>query len=123
MGSIIVDSAAANKLNISITSITPAQAWKNQIRGVYALIYVLAQADFVHIKDFTDWLKKSYQKHTHTGNKGKPTSKPNQAGVYSTRNARNLLESNKVVGYIRKGLQGAAQIITDIDKIQNEDLS
>lgn len=123
MASPIIDSVAANKLNISITTITPAQAWRHQIRGVYALIYLHAQADFVHLKDFDQWVKNYYEKHTHTnGNKGNPTGKPIQRSFFSTSKARSFLQSLAPVGYIRKGVMYAQTLITDFYRQSQQDV-
>lgn len=110
----IIDISAANQLNISITTITPAQAWKRQVRGVYSLIYLYAQQDFVHIKDFQQWIRTTWKPHTHTnGNNGNPTGPPIQPSIYTDTFAKALLLPVIALGAIRRGILEAPQLIAD----------
>lgn len=123
----LVDVAAANQLDISITTVTTSQSWKRQVRGVYSLIYLHAQKDFLHIDDFSDWLSKSYQKHTHgppPGCKGAPkTSPPLEPTQISDTRAKALLVAAQPLGKIRKGITGASSSISEIDEANDRELA
>lgn len=124
VGSKAADLQAANQLNINITTITPAQSWKRQVRGSYALLYLHAQNDFLHIDDFTDFLDKFYSKHTHgNGNNGSPTTKVIEPAKVTDTNAKSLLIQSQVLGKIREGITGAVRSIEDIDKTNSRELA
>lgn len=118
----LVDLQAANQLDISIQSITPAQAWKRQVRGVYSLIYLYAQQDFLHIEDFVEWIKNTYLKHQHVRCKSKPTSEPIQPSVLTDEKAKSYLTAAKPLGKIRKGISEAIRAIQDIYNVNNRNL-
>lgn len=121
----LVDLQAANQLDISITNITAGQSWKRQVRGVYSLIYLHAQKDFLHIEDFSDWVDKSYQKHTHgrPGCKGGPKTTPvEQPSKLSDAKAKSYLVAAQPLGKIRKGVTGASSSISQIDDANSRDL-
>ena len=120
----LVDATAANQLNVSITTITPGQAWRRQVRGVYSLAYLHAQVDFLHIKDFEDWIKQDYNAHKHNnGNNGSPTTQPMQPGEFSDAQAKRLLVAAQPLGKIRKGVTGAVRSIEDIDRGNEQELA
>lgn len=115
-GNKVVDLSAANKLNISITSITPSAAWKRQIRGSYTYMYPYIQGDFLHLEDFDQWNSQYFKTHKHKGNKGYQTSAPLYESILTTEKARSYLENNKVLGYIRKGISTIARLIDDLNR-------
>lgn len=119
----VVDLAAANRLQISITTITPAQAWKRQVRGAYHFIYPYAIKDFVHREDFFEWLRNDYMKHQHIGNKGRPTSAPRGTTIFSNEKARALLQKVPTLGYVRTGITTIIQAIRDIYRTNTSRLS
>lgn len=119
----LVDVAASNTLQAEIIPITRGQAWLRQVRGTYNLIYTYAQADFLHLDDFNDFLQKSYSKHTHgNGNNGSPTSAVLQPATLANTRAQALLRPAGPLGKMRKGISDALRSIQFIDRTNSSDL-
>lgn len=118
------DLAAANQLQISLQTITPAQAWMKQVRGTYNFIYTYAMKDFLHIDDFSDWVQNYYQLHTHAGvqNGGGKTLIPDGSKLSNTR-ARSLLEANAVLGQIRTGISEASILTTEVNLVNKRQVT
>jgi hypothetical protein len=117
------DATGANQLNVQISLITNAQAWTRQVRGTYSLIYAHAQADFLHLEDFNQFLQNIYAPHTHgNGNNGSPTTSVIEPAVVSNTEAQALLEAGGALGKIRTGISDASRSIDFIDKTNAEDL-
>lgn len=114
IGKKAVDVASANKLNISITTITPAQAWKRQIRGAYTFMYPYIQGDFLHLEDFDQWNAEYFKTHKHRDSRGYTTTTPISLSILTTERARSYLQNNKVLGYIRKGISTVSRLIEDL---------
>ena len=97
------DLAAANQLKVSIKLITNAQAWKNQIRGVYSFLYPHMIKDFTHLDDWAQW-RKAFDQHLHgNGNNGSPTTPPQQPIIWTEQKAKSNITRNDAVGDVRKG--------------------
>lgn len=114
------DLAASNQLNISIKLITNAQAWKNQIRGVYTLVYPHAIKDFVHLDDWKQW-RQAFDKHIHgNGNNGSPTTAITVPIMWTEQKAKANVVSNDAVGNIRKGFNQADETLSKLDKFNKK---
>jgi len=114
------DLAASNQLKISILVISNAQAWKNQIRGVYTLLYPHAIKDFVHLDDYKVWRDK-FDRHIHgNGNNGSPTTIITIPILFNTQKAKSLVQTNDAVGSIRKGFNQAKAAISKLDEFNKK---
>lgn len=117
---------ASNQLKIDIRVISNAQAWAEQVRGVYHLIYPYIVDDFSHTKDIQQWIDDVFTKHKHMrpGCQGgaitEPTMAPESSSQIPDKEGKGLLESNSVLGKVRKGLSDLARLVTGVNKYQND---
>lgn len=111
---------ASNRLKISIVNITAGQAWANQIRGVYHLIYPWALVDFVHINDFKKWVRTYYAKHRHIGTHGVTTPPQPAAAPIGREMGKSLLIAVAAIGKARNGMFTLNTTINQIYLAQKE---
>lgn len=120
------DLLVTNQLDIEIKVINNAQAWAEQVRGVYHLVYPHIANDFSHTKDIQEWVDQVFQFHTH----GRPgcqggtetlqvTGSPSQ--IPDTE-GKGLIEDNSVLGKVRKGLRDLKKLVSGIDAVNNREL-
>jgi len=116
------DLIVTNQLKIDIRVITKAQAWAEQVRGVYHLLYPYIVADFSHTDDIQQWVDQVFSSHTHTHTHG-PSGPPIGGKTQITDSkGKSLLESNSVLGKVKKGLSDLKRLVLGIDKVNNREL-
>ena len=122
------DLIVTNQLKIDIRVISRAQAWAEQVKGVYHLVYPHIVDDFAHVNDIQAWIDDIFAKHKHMrpGCKGGPITEPTMAPHSSSqvpdKKGKSLLESNSVLGKVRKGMSDLARLVAGIDKVNNKEL-
>ena len=122
------DLLVTNQLKIDIRVITRAQAWAEQVKGVYHLIYPHIVHDFSHVDDIQSWIDNQFAPHKHMrpGCQGGAITEPVMAPHNSTQipdeKGKSLLESNTVLGKVRKGISDLARLVTGIDRVNNQEL-
>ena len=120
-----------NQLKIDIKVISNAQAWAEQVRGVYYFLYPHIVEDFAHNNDIQSWIDDIFAQHTHPrpGCEGGPdtlgpSSTPLIRGSLSSqipdKQGKALLESNSVLGKVRKGMSDLVSLVAGIDRINKE---
>lgn len=123
------DLIVTNQLKIQIKIISNAQAWAEQVKGVYHFLYPHIVDDFSNTEDIQSWIDDVFAKHKH----GRPgcqggveTLGPLPPAVSSQipdKAGKGLNESNSVLGKVRKGMSDLARLVTGIDRVNNQDLS
>lgn len=122
------DLIATNQLNIDIQVISRAQAWAEQVKGVYHLLYPHVVDDFAHHEDIQSWIDDVFAGHKHMkpGCDGGPITEavmsPNNSSQIPDKKGKALLESNSVLGKVRKGISDLARLVAGINRINTEDI-
>jgi len=122
------DLIVTNQLKMDIRVISKAQAWAEQVRGVYHLLYPHIVNDFSHVDDIQSWIDDIFAKHKHMrpGCQGgiitEAVMPPNNMSQIPDKKGKSLLESNSVLGKVRKGLSDLARLVSGINKINNKEL-
>lgn len=122
------DLLVTNQLKIDIKVISRAQAWAEQVKGVYHLIYPHIVNDFSHTDDIQSWIDDVFAKHKHMrpGCQGgaitEPTMPPADSSQIPDKKGKSLLESNSVLGKVRKGMSDLARLVAGIDRVNNQEL-
>jgi len=115
------DLLVTNQLKIDIKVISNAQAWAEQVRGVYHFLYPHIVEDFAHHQDIQSWINEIFAKHKHMkpGCEGGPITEevmpPNNMSQIPDVTGKSLLEANSVLGMVRKGISDLARLVTGID--------
>ena len=125
------DLLVTNQLKIEMRIISRAQAWAEQVKGVYHFLYPHIVQDFSHTEDIQQWIDDVFAKHGHAvapGCQGSMIVKielqkgtggesqvPDKAG-------QGLNESNTVLGKVRKGMSDLARLVAGIDRVNTQEL-
>jgi len=122
------DLIVTNQLKINMRVISRAQAWAEQVRGVYHLLYPHIVDDFSHTDDVQSWIDDIFAKHKHMrpgcsgGAITEPTMPPHNMSQIPDKKGKGYNESNTVLGKVRKGIRDLARLVTGIDRVNNKDL-
>jgi hypothetical protein len=122
------DLLVTNQLKIEMRIISNAQAWAEQVKGVYYFLYPHIVDDFSHTEDIQSWIDDVFASHKH----GRPgcqggveTLAPLPPAVSSQipdKAGKSLNENNSVLGKVRKGMSDLARLVTGIDRVNNQEL-
>jgi hypothetical protein len=122
------DLIVTNQLKIDIRVISRAQAWAEQVKGVYHFLYPHIVDDFAHVDDIQEWIDKVFAKHKHMrpGCQGgaitEPTMAPESSSQVPDKKGKSLLQGNSVLGKVRKGMSDLARLVAGIDRVNNQEL-
>lgn len=106
----ISNAAATNILNITIDVITAAQAWRNQVRGTYTLLYPWMIGDWFHLQDFEAWVQSVFVPHIHATPNG-PSSPTSTPSTFGNTMARTYLSPSPPLGQVRRSGKVESDII------------
>lgn len=119
------DLIVTNQLKVDIRVINRAQAWAEQVRGLYHFIYPHIVDDFSHTKDIHAWISEVFATHVHgtPGCKHKSTTlDPGVSSQIPDKNGKGLLVNNAVLGKVRKGISDLARLVAGTNRVNNERL-
>ena len=122
------DLLVTNQLKIEMRIISNAQAWAEQVKGVYHFLYPHIVDDFTHTDDIQAWIDDIFAKHKHMrpGCQGgvitEPTMAPHDSSQMPDKEGKGKNESNSVLGKVRKGMSDLARLVSGIDKVNNREL-
>lgn len=123
------DLIVTNQLKIQIKIISNAQAWAEQVKGVYHFLYPHIVNDFSHTDDIQAWIDDVFAQHKHGrpgcqgGVETLPPLPPAVSSQIPDKAGKGYNESNSVLGKVRKGMSDLARLVTGIDRVNNQDLS
>ena len=122
------DLILTNQLKMDVRVISKAQAWAEQVRGVYHLLYPHIVADFSHVDDIQSWIDDVFARHKHLrpGCQGGPITEevmpPNNFSQIPDKKGKSLLESNSILGKVRRGISDLARLVSGISRVNNRNL-
>jgi len=123
------DLLVTNQLKIDMQIISNAQAWAEQVKGVYHLVYPHIVDDFSHTEDIQAWIDEVFATHMHgrPGCKGGPITlvpeAPANSSQVTDKMGKSYNESNSVLGKVRKGMSDLARLVAGIDRVNTQELT
>lgn len=125
------DLLVTNQLKIDMRIITNAQAWAEQVRGVYHLLYPHIVDDFTHHEDIQTWIDEVYAKHGHAPGPGcqgtqivkiiKDIGSGGESQI-PDKKGKGYNEDNRVLTKVKKGLSDLKRLVQGIEDVNTREL-